>query len=176
MSGPLPFDGDIINKINKTSVSTNYENLSLETLVFLVNAERLDHLQAQADKEFKELGKRQEQVSLLHKTLKKINALTDTKGDLDFSHDADLKSLIQQAKELGIEGVVDGKETYTKEEKDRLIENIKMTIEDLNIKNEMQLKKADRLTNEKIEAYNLIKKILDPVHSAKMQMARNIAK
>lgn len=151
--------------------SGNNPNLSLETLILLVNTERLKFLRDNINKEFAELKKRQDQVKYLHKLLKKINALTNDKGEFDCSANPELQKLLKEAKEMGVEQK-EGHHKFTKEERDRLVENVQMTIEDFNTSNDMQLQTINRLTNERYESYQLARSILKPLHEAKMQHAR----
>lgn len=151
----------------------NVSHLSLETLALLVNTDRLKQLKNQISKELGELRKRQGQVTFLHNLIKKINHDTTATGEFDFSKDEELKKLFVQAKEMGVE-VNEEKFKYNKEERDRLVDNIRMTIEDYNISNDMQLQTINRLTNERYESYQLARSILKPLHESKSQIARGI--
>lgn len=158
---------EIVNKEGDVS------NLSLETLAVLVNTARLNDLKGQINKELNELKKRQSQVSFLHNLMKKINKDTTTTGEFNFSSDEELKKLFTQAKEMGVD-LQEDKYKYSKDERDRLVENIRMTIEDLNVSNDMQLQTINRLTNERYESYQLARTILKPLHESKSQIARGI--
>jgi len=71
-----------------TKTDTNQldpKNLTLESIVLLINTERLKHLNNKTAEEFSTLKKRQDQVSRLHQFLKSINSNTNAKGELDFS-------------------------------------------------------------------------------------------
>lgn len=146
------------------------KNLSLEALILLINAERLKHLQDKTEKEFKSLKERQDKVAELHNILKAINAATNSKGELDVTNNEQLKGLLKKAKELGVE-VKDGNK-FNRDERDRLVENIRMTVEDLNVQNDMQLQTISRLTNERYESYQMARSILKPLHDAKTSYAR----
>lgn len=150
------------------------EDLSLEALILLINTERLASLKDQTAKELKELKERQEKVRKLHELLSAINALTDDKGKFDCSKNRELKKLLAEAKELGVE-IKEGKYSYTKEERDRLVENIRMASEDYNVENEMQIQAISRLTNERYESYQMARSILKPLHEDKQRKAREIA-
>lgn len=149
-------------------------NLSLETLVQLINTERLKYLQETTDKELKELKERQKDVRTLHKVMKAINAATDEKGNLDISKNKELQALLKDVKALGID-LKDDKMKYNKDERDRLVDNLKMGVDDLNVQNEMQLQKINRLTNERYESYQLARTILKPLHDDKIDKARAMA-
>lgn len=150
------------------------ENLSLESLILLINTERLQGLKDQTAKELKELKERQEKVRRLHALLSSINAATDDKGKLDLSKKVEFFKLLAEAKALGIE-MKEGKLLFTKEERDRLVENIRMAVEDLNVENEMQIQAISRLTNERYESYQMARSILKPLHEDKQRKAREIA-
>lgn len=148
-------------------------NLSLEALVLLINTERLKYLQENTRKEFTSLKERQEKVAELHKLLKAVNGATDSNGKLDCSNNDELKQLLEKAKELGVD-VKDGKFKFNREERNRLVENIRMTVEDLNVQNDMQLQTISRLTNERYESYQMARSILKPLHDAKTSHARGM--
>lgn len=160
-------------EVEKTEPSKS-ENHSLETLAFLINVDRLEYLRKQTEKELDELKTRQNHVRTLHKLIKAINAATDSKGNLDFTKDEELKKKIKEAKELGVE-LKDDKFKYTKEERDRLIENIRMSVEDFNVQNDMQIQSISRFTNERYESYQLTRNILKPLHEDKLNKARSSA-
>ncbi len=157
-----------------TGEKTEVHNMTIETLVMLINTERLKYLQDTTDKELAELKDRQQDVRTLHKVMKAINQSTDDKGNLDISKNAELKKHLKEAKQLGID-IKEEKTKYNKEERDRLVENLKMGVEDLNVQNEMQLQKINRLTNERYESYQLARTILKPLHDDKLNKARAIA-
>ena len=167
-----PIDSDVVSEII-SDPNTKVSDMSLEALVLLINTERLKFLHQKTHKEFTELKQRQEQVRALHNLLKKINNAVDTKGALDISQNADLQKLLKDAEALGVE-TVEGKTSYTKEECDRLIDNIRATSDDLNILNDMQLQTINRLTNERYESYQMARSILKPLHDAKMRAIKGI--
>lgn len=149
------------------------KDLSLESLVLLVNAERLHFLEKKITTEFIELKQRQDQVSYLHKLIKKINTGT-VKGEFDCSSDPELQSMLKKAKEYGVD-LTDGKTKFNADERERLIENARMTVEDLNILNDMQLQTITRLTTERYESYQLARSIVKPLHEDITNKARAIA-
>jgi len=131
-----------------------YGDLSLESLVMLINTERLKSIEEKSHDELLELKTRQEKVRKLHNLSKAINKNTNEKGELDISKDLELQQMLKDAEELGIE-VKEGKLKFKKEERDRLVENIRMTTEDYNTLNEMQLQTLSRLNSERYESYQL---------------------
>lgn len=171
---PPDMESDVVNEII-ANANGNSPKLSLEALILLINAERLKQLHNKTHNEFTELRKRQGQVKSLHDLLKRINTNTTDVGEFDCSSNSDIQDLLKQAKEIGVD-VEDGKFKYSKDERDRLVENVRMTIEDLNVMNDMQLQTVNRLTNERYESYQLVRSIIKPLHEAKMQISRNISK
>lgn len=163
-----------IKEIVADGISKQPTNISLQSLILLVNAERLRHLHDKTHQEFAQLKERQQQVSIMHKLQKGINNITNSKGEFDCSNNKDLQDLLQEAKKLGVE-TVDGKFKYTPEEKDRLIENIRMTVEDLNVQNDMQMQTITNLNNERYESYQLARAIIKPLHDDKLNKARAIS-
>jgi hypothetical protein len=150
------------------------DDLSLESLVLLINTDRLKYLKDKTAEEFRTLQERQEKVRELHKLLKQINASTSDKGELDLSKNSELLEFLKKAKNHGIP--CDGdKKKYNKDDRDRLVENIKMSIEDYNVQNDMQLQTISRLTNERYETYQMARSILKPLHEDKQNKARAMA-
>lgn len=163
----------IIRKVIEESDDPN-KDITLEALLLLITTERLKHIQKQTRNEFEELKARQDQVGLLHKLQKKINASTNKKGEFNTRDDEEFKELLEKAKELGVD-VPKGKTKFNSDDRDRLIENIRMTVEDLNVQNDMQLQTITRLTNERYESYQMARSILKPLHDDKINKARAIA-
>lgn len=163
---------ETISEAVKASNNDN-KNLSIETLALLINAERLKYLENKVFNEFAELKKRQDKVSFLHKLIKTINLATNQQGEFDCSNNEELKSFLQKAKEEGVE-IKDGKYGYNKDERDRLVENIRMTIDDHNVLNDMQLQTITRMTNERYESYQMARSIMKPLHEDKINKARSI--
>lgn len=168
---------------NKTSEVTNieaagsdadFEDLSLESLILLINSERLKTLQDQTSAEFKELKERQEKVRKLHALLQALNKETNEKGEIDLSKKNEIMEQIKGLKEYDIP-VKEDKTKYNKDERERLTESIKMSIEDLNVQNDMQLQKISRLTNERYESFQMARSILKPLHDDKLNKARALA-
>lgn len=151
------------------------DNLSLDALVLFINSERLKHLQEQTHDNLKSLKERQQKVADLHKLMQAINKASKSDGQIDLSDNQDLKNLLEEAKEQGVD--IDlNKEKYNADERDRLVENIRMKVDDLNVQNDMQLQSISRLTNERYESYQMARGILKPLHEAKMTHAKNIGR
>jgi hypothetical protein len=148
------------------------DNLSLEALVLLLHTQRLKNLEDKSMNEFTELKKRQAQVRRLHELMKAINSNTNNNGEFSFSSD-EIKQLVKEAKELGV-AVDEGKTQYNKDERDRLMENVRMTIDDLNVQNEMQLQTINRLTNERYESYQMVRSTMKPIDDVKQRIAREV--
>lgn len=162
---------DLIKQVS--TETTDPKDISLESLALLLNANRLNFLENKITTEFTELRKRQNDVSTLHQVLKLFNKNTDSKGAVDLGQDSKAIELLQNVKSLGIE-LDPNKTTYTKEERDQAIDNIRMTIEDFNVLNDMQLQTITRLTNERYESYQLARAILKPLHDDKINKARAV--
>jgi len=170
---PIPA---IINPEGNGGVNNNGNrppNYGLETLAFLVCKSRVAALEASVRTELKALKERQGNVKYLHHFMKAINQASTADGRLDLNSMQLQPEMIQKLRDLGIE--IDPNKNYTKEEKDRLMENIRMTIEDLNIENDMQLQTISRLTNERYESFQLARSIMKPLHDDKLNKARAIA-
>lgn len=64
-------------------------------------------------------------------------------------------------------------EFYTKEQRDRLVDNIRMNMDDLNVQNDMQLQKVSRLNNESYESYQNARLMLKTLHDTFMTLIKN---
>lgn len=148
--------------------------MSLEALILLITTERLKHLKDKTRLELIELKERQEKVRTMHKLLRCINQDTDDQGKLDCSNNQEIKDLLKTVKDLGVD-LNEEKFTYTKEERDRLVENIRITVEDMNVENELQIQEISRFTNERYESYQMARSILRPLHEDKQRKAREIS-
>ncbi len=142
---------------------------SLESLVGLILTRRLSDIANESQTKIKELQDRQKIVRDLHDVMRAVNAYDQ--GDIDLSKDQKLKDLLKRAKELGVD-IKEGKTKYTVEERARLIDNLRMTVEDYNMQNDLQLQALTRLTSEIYESYQLAKSILKPLHDDKINKAR----
>lgn len=162
---------DAIKEAANDKPSSNH--MSLEAMALLIHSQRLDHLEKKITTEFMELKKRQDQVNFLHKLIKTINISTKN-NELDCSANEDLKNLLNRAKENGVD-IVEGKYKYNSDERDRLIENIRITADDLTVLNDMQLQTITRLTTERYESYQLARSIMKPHHEDKINKARAMA-
>jgi vacuolar-type H+-ATPase subunit H len=144
-----------VDQIDKPADPTTPPDLGLEALTLLVCTNKVKSLEEKTKKELTELRERQNQVKYLHQ-LNGQDELLDS---------------LTKAQEMGID--VDlTKKTYTREERDRLIENVRMSCDDLNTQNEMQLQTISRLTNERYEVYQMARSILKPLHEDKISKAR----
>lgn len=162
---------DAINAVIEPQES---KSMSIESMALLINAERLKTLENTISNEFVELKKRQDQVSHLHKVIKAINSATTDKEEFDCSGNEDLKALLKKAKEHGVD-IKEDKFKYTKQERDRLLENIRITADEMNVLNDMQLQSITRMTTERYESYQLARSIMKPLHEDKINKARAIA-
>lgn len=173
LSEVLRLRAEGVDDVDKTKDAQSPPDLTLEAMTLLICTNKVQALEEKTKKELQELRQRQNQVKYLHQLLKAINASTDAKGNLDLKGKEDLKKSLAEAKEMGID--VDlNKVSYTKEERDRLVENIRMSCEDLNTQNEMQLQTISRLTNERYEVYQMARAILKPLHEDKINKARAV--
>lgn len=166
-------DNDVKEVMKAADLNIDPSEMSLEALIMLINAERLKHLHDKTNSEFKELKKLQDIVAYLHKLIKNINTETSATGEFDCSKNEELKKLLKEASGMGVE-IKEGKFTYTKDERDRLIDNIRMTIDDYHVKNEMSMQTINRLTSERYESYQLARSIMKPLHEDKINKARAI--
>jgi K+ transporter len=160
-----------VDEINEILDSDEY---TLDTLTLIVLTDRLKQLENQTMNEIQDLKKRQEQVRFLHKLLQKINAATNDKGEINLEDNPELQEMLDKAEEMGIEFTIkNGK--FNTDQRDYLVENIRMKIDDFNVQNDMQLQTISRLTNERYEMYQMARSILKPLHEDRIQKARAMA-
>ncbi len=165
---------EVSDSIAQVAQSKNPKNLSLESLLLCLTTDRLHQLENDSRKELQELKERQQKVAFLHKLIKAINTATSPKGEFDCTQHPEISEMFKEAKALGVD-IDENKLKYNEDERERLVENIRMTVEDLNIQNEMQLQLVSRLTNERYESYQMARSILKPLHDDKLNKARQIS-
>lgn len=163
-----------VTEVESTDNKVAIDKLSLDSLILLLNTEKLAQLKVSTKKELDDLKKRQAKVKRLHEIQRAVNKGTDEKGKLDASKDSALQALLKEASDLGVE-IKQGKASFTKEERDRLVDNIRMAAEDLNVENDLQIQQISRLTNERYESYQMARGILEPLARAKQSAAKGIA-
>ena len=163
---------EISTEFKKTETKPiDHKNLSTESLALLLTADRLRQLEADSRRELHELRERQKKVAVLHKFIRTVNAGTTSKGEFDAADIKDFGEMLAATKQLGVE-LDESKLKYTTEERDRLLENVRMTIEDYNMLNELQLQTISRMTTERYESYQMARSILKPLHDDKLNKAR----
>lgn len=172
---------DVIAPVKETDASVQIgdaepkkKKVSVEATALLVGMKNITRLEQKVRDELKSLSERRNQVTTLHKLLKSLNSVTNDKGEADLSKNPEIKEMLQQAKDLGLE-VPAIKDKYTKDERTRLVENLRTTCDDLNIQNDMQVQTISRITNERHEAFQMMRGILKPAHEDKINKARAIA-
>jgi len=169
---PQQVTNDLINAV-QDGAPVDTKNLTLEQLVILVNTERVRSLEAKSKAELQELKARYAQVRTLNDLRKLINNVLSADGSVDLTKHPELLEKLNNAKSLGVP-VVDGKTQYSKEEADRLLDNVKMTIDDLNVQNDLQMQQVSRLQNDHHESFQLAMSIMRPIHNAKQSSIRAI--
>lgn len=166
---------DPVERTTEVQDPVNIDGLDLEASVLLVSMSMVKRLEDKTRKELETLKERQQKVSFVHRVLRLINQVTKDKKDLDLSEHPDIKDLILEAADMGIE-LDTSKMQYTADERQRLTENLRMTCDDWNTINDMQLQTVTRFTNERYEAFQLARGIMKPLHDDKINKARSIGR
>lgn len=169
MSNVVERPEDITSVGNPKPLKLKHPNIEGNTILLLTT--RLGYLKNDILAQFKELKKRQDAVSELNKTIQALTTNKNEGGDIDFSNNEELKTLFKRAKELGV-NIDEQKTKYTKDQLNDAIGNIKMTVEDLNVRNEQQLHETSRLNSERYESFQLARAIMKPLHDDKINKAR----
>lgn len=166
-----------VNNI-KASLSADAEidtsKMSLETHAWYLNIVKVDDLENKILKESKELNERRERVKFLHGIIKGINNITNSNEGIDFSKHSELKQLIDEAVNYYNDLVDVKKMLYTKEEKERLLDNLRMTIDDLAVQNDVQMQTITRLDYARQEMFQMARSITKPLDEDKKGKARAI--
>ena len=167
-------DVDIIKAKNAINDDGDPENMSIETLALLVQADRIKLLERKMREKVDIVKERQSDVRFLHSLLSKINNALDEDGELHIKDDQELKDMLKRAREMKVDIPAD-KTSWDKDEKDRLVDNLRMSCEDLSNENQMELQDSQMLMNQRFETYEMTKSILKPLHEDKVNKARKIA-
>lgn len=161
--------------INVKGKLVDVNSITIQQLMLLLMNERIDTLGTQSAKELKELTERQRTVTELNNVKAAINAETNKDdSSLTVNADTELAGLLKRAEEIGVKmPKIEG--TFDAEERRRLVDNLNMTLDDLNTKNDMQLQMVTRYTNERYEAYQMGRTIIKAPDDAVKSSARRIA-
>jgi hypothetical protein len=140
--------------------------------------------------EFGKIKAGQNRARELNKLMQKINLAT-VNGELHIKDNKELMDMLasvskpapsttiekNRGQDPDFNGIeLDPKKTdYKKDELDRLLDNIRMEVDDLNVVNEMQLQNLNRLVTHYHEIYQMMKSIMKPLHDDKINKARSIA-
>ena len=146
---------------------------SLEHLTLLVIAKKVSQLNSDSAEKLKDVTEKQKVVAELHKHLKAVNKATQESGELDLTNDPELQELLRRANELGAD-VDPDKTKYSMLERERLVENIRTTIEDLTASINMGLQEVSRFHDERNEVYQLARMIQKSLQEPKQASARAI--
>jgi|694.fasta_scaffold20241_7 hypothetical protein len=156
-------EGEALDKI--ISREKDPKHMSLQSLMLLILADRMTAVEKDGRKELSELKDRQQKVSFLNKLTKAINAATTPKGEFDITEYPQMTEMLKEAKKLGVD-LDETQQKYTEDERERLVENIRLTIGDFNMQNEMQLQLVTRLNSERYEVYQLARVTVKTLHEA----------
>lgn len=155
-------DNEQVDGIGAAQSST--DDVSLQDMIYLVNRQLVDQIEEKLRKEFTDVQERNGKVRHLHNLLKAINAATDSKGNLDISQSPELQAMIQEANELYGLNIPADKTKFNGQERERLVENIRTTCDDLNVQSDLQLQTISRLNSERQEAYQIARSMMKAIH------------
>lgn len=162
-----------VEEVDETPAASQ-NGMSVESLTLFMTTTRVNQLEEQMRKELKDLRKRQDKVRRLHDVLKAINKTVNEKDGINWENDKELKALLDEARKLGAD-IPEGKYKFNSSERMRLVENIRLTIDDFNLQNDLQMQTITRLQNERYESYQMARSILKPLHEDKINKSRKIA-
>lgn len=184
----MPADNQSVNSIQAgesiNQVRAN-GNPSVDGLIRDILTANLNTLMGNKKSELDQVLERQLAVKKYHDLLAKINKMTDKDGKVKV--DEELEKMLNDAvkangaseddnkyKMEDLKILPKGKE-YKTEERQRLIENIRMHTEDLNTQNDMQMNKVTHFTNQTYELYQGMRSIPKSTEESKKFMVRNVA-
>lgn len=162
-------------EIDKTEDKENVKpSYSLETLALLVNKQRVDQLEEKLRTQFKDLKKRQEEIKALQSLVRTLNAATDENETLDLDKSAEAKELYEVVgKRFDLK--LPEKTKFNGPARERMIENIKMAIDERNLENDLLMNTIQQLNSERNESFQLANKIIKTLHDAKMRQTQALS-
>lgn len=177
-----------IDDVARKSRFPTDQTKSLHTELKLTFTQKLDAQQESLKAEFGKLKAGQNRTREFNVLIKSINQAT-VKGELHCKDNADLLAKLAAAskavpgttvpnqQEPDLQGIElnPSKTDYDKDELDRLLDNIRRSIDDLNVINEMQLQNLNRMVTHYHEIYQMMKNTMKPLHEDKIAKARAIA-
>lgn len=162
-----------LNKISEElKIERDHSDSNVENMAVFHAIDRLHSLERMKAKELKELMERQHKVAFLRKLQGSINVGTTPKG-FDATNVQDFSEMLLAAKNLGVQ-LDEKKLAYSTEERDRLLENIRMVIDDNQTLNELQMQSIIRIETERNESIQMASSMAKPLHEDKTQKARAI--
>ncbi len=165
-------EAEKIDKIeDKENIKPSY---SLETLALLVNKQRVDQLEDKLRTNFKDLKKRQEEIKGLQSLIRALNRATDDDEKLDFTENAELKELYI-AMDKRFELSLPQGTKFAGAARERVIDNIKMAVDERNLENDLLMNTIQQLNNERNESFQMANKIIKTLNDAKMRVTQALA-
>ncbi len=161
MSDPRPIsesdhlainDPIAIARLNSTVIS---EAILLEAVKFY--AAHGSRIKNEINQIGAEIHHRQDKVKFFHGLIQDINNLINNNETLDISKNVELQDKLKQAKELGVNLPMDEKSTeqkpllkttFTSAQRDRLLENIHLTVDEMDKEGKIQTQKMQVLIQE----------------------------
>ena len=162
-------------KIDKTEDKENVKpSYSLETLALLVNKQRVDELEGKLKTHFKDLKKLQEEIKALQSLVRTLNAATDDNENLDLDKSAEAKELYElMDKRFDLK--LPNKTKFNGSARERMVDNIKMAIDERNLENDLLMNTIQQLNSERNESFQLANKIVKTLHDAKMRQTQALS-
>lgn len=157
--------------LHEVKKAMNFEGESLENALFLVQSEKIHYLGGKIVSTLEQLHLRQQEVRRLQEIIASLNQKVSESGTLSIEENSNEHKLLEEAQTLGAK-ISTFHGVFNPQQYDRLIENIKMSVEGLNVQNEMDLQDVTRLQNEQYNLYQLVKSIHRPLDEDKRNKAR----
>lgn len=139
---------------------TKQKQLSLGRLIYLLALRRQDELVQKSKDGMLEIQEKNRNMAKVNSAMQAINALDH--GDLDLKTQPDILEALKQAKEAGAQ--IDlSKTTYTAEQRNRLLDNLRLTTDSLGMQTQTEMQQAN-LISQVYENFTLAKPIISEEH------------
>lgn len=156
------------------------DGIALQTLTYMVLTEHIEELSKDIKSELDKVKKGQDKVVALNTLLQTLNSLTPvnnspTDRKFDMVQAPGIGEMLAQAEKMGVK-LPPGLENsqWDNETRERLTENINLTIKNLNMASEMQMQKVNRLMSEQDHARKLLASVMKNLHETLKRMISGI--
>lgn len=166
-----------LETVNKARALTDQEDdpfkkLSLQQMIMALHTSRIADLTGKMKGESQGVNDKKKNLEFFQALLRKINTNTDDSGKIDLSKDSELKTMLQEAKEKGID--VPTKDKLSAQERNALRENVNSKAEELNLSINMQMESISSFHKEWDQSFMILKNTMATIKKAGDTMIHGI--